>query len=546
MDERAQSATLGTLLVISITVVAATATVGAAVFALDESRTQANEERASIAAAQFDSAAALVAFSDTNGATTVDIGNADRVSVVDSGTMWVNRTYEQSDGTNTTETLVDEQLGAVEYETDGDTLAYQGGGVWRQGDGYARMVSPPEFDFNENTLTLPVVSVSTTETPARFSGDSVRLSSNGSRTTFPSPDTGTNPVENSELEIKVESKYYRAWGRYFERRVGGDVTIDDTEETASVTLKTEYDNTITYGVASTAASGFDLKGGGGSRTFLDSYDSSTGDYATSQQEEDGRIVAGGNVNIRGKVTVYGDIVVPEGNHVDTNKNSHIKKGEILKEPISTQRPAGRVRQKITTVRESNDNADTALADNKLASDEFGSDDSVELTAGDYYIDGDLQLDDQTLTLDTSDGDITLAVTGNIDISNGGKIEVEGSSGVARVYTTGDRFDMNDGTVFVPGDDSTRFWLYGTDDLNGEMNSGSKFIGIYYAPGDDSSLNMHSESEIYGAMAVGEPDLKSGSTVHYDLAAEGLPAYDTDATLFSYLHVSRNEVVVEKS
>ena len=58
--------------------------------------------------------------------------------------------------------------------------------------------------------------------------------------------------------------------------------------------------------------------------------------------------------------------------------------------------------------------------------------------------------------------------------------------------------------------------------------------------------MRSESEIFGAMAVGKPDLRSGSTIHYDLAASGMPAYDSDVTIFSYLHVSRNTVVVEES
>ncbi|PSQ53270.1 hypothetical protein BRD20_03570 [Halobacteriales archaeon SW_8_65_20] len=544
MDERAQSATLGTLLVISITVVAATATVGAAVFALDESRTQANEERASIAAAQFDSAAALVAFSDTNGATTVDIGNADRVSVVDSGTIWVNRTYEQSDGTNTTETLVDEQLGAVEYETDGDTLAYQGGGVWRQGDGYARMVSPPEFDFNENTLTLPVVSVSTTETPARFSGDSVKLSSNGSRTTFPSPDTDTNPVDDGELEIKVKSKYYRAWGRYFERRVDGDVTIDDSagtdgEGTASVTLKTEYDNTISYGVASTATSGFGLNGGGGSRTFLDSYDSSMGPY--TEGKKNGEIVAAGDVSVRGGVTIQGDIVVPAGYDISV-KGGAVHNGEKIKRDFEVNRPAAPVKQQVDSASQSNNNTRTDdISNNKLTGDG-----DVILSAGTYYIDGDLSLAGRTLTLKPSSStEVTLAVEGDIIVGDG-SIEVAGDDdNAARVYMTGDTFSMSGGSVSVRDDKSPRFWLYGTDNLKGSMKSDSKFVGVYYAPGDGSSLKVR-KSEIFGSMTVGNPDLRAGITIHHDTSLEGMPAFSQDVTPLSYLHVSRNEVVVEES
>ena len=85
---------------------------------------------------------------------------------------------------------------------------------------------------------------------------------------------------------------------------------------------------------------------------------------------------------------------------------------------------------------------------------------------------------------------------------------------------------------VLDDASPRFWLYGTDDLTATMSSQSRFVGIFYAPGDRSSLDMRSESEIFGAMAVGKPDLKSGSTIHYDLAASGMPAYDSDVTIFS--------------
>ncbi|KAB7515850.1 hypothetical protein DM867_01525 [Halosegnis rubeus] len=539
MNERGQSSTLGTVFVIAITVAAATATVGAAVYTLDESRTQANEERAGIAAAQFDSAAALVAFGETGQATTVGIGNADSITVSDGGSISVIATAD--DGT--TQTLVDEPLGAVEYATDGDTLAYQGGGVWRQGDGYARMVSPPEFDFNDDTLTIPVVSVTAADLPARFSGDTVRLASGGSETTYPSPESGVNPVEDRELTVRVQSDYYRAWGRYFERWVGGDVTVDDSTETASVTLTTEYDNSIFYGAAATGTSGFNLKGGGGSPTFLDSYDSTEGPYSESQRD-DGRIVATSNVNLGGGVTVYGDVIVPEGNYVNVNGNAEIRNGEVIKQPVEVQRPGGRVTQRVASARDDNNNSNVAaLADNSLAGDG-----DVTLSAGTYYIDGELQLDGHTLTLEPStDEEVTLAVTGNIDISNGGEIAVAGNNdNAARVYTTGGSVSMSSGEVSVLDDASPRFWLYGTDDLTATMSSQSRFVGIFYAPGDRSSLDMRSESEIFGAMAVGKPDLKSGSTIHYDLAASGMPAYDSDVTIFSYLHVSRNTVVVEES
>lgn len=539
MNERGQSSTLGAVFVIAITVAAATATVGAAVYTLDESRTQANEERAGIAAAQFDSAAALVAFGETGRTTTVGIGNADSITVTDGGSISVVATAD--DGT--TQTLVDEPLGAVEYATDGDTLAYQGGGVWRQGDDYARMVSPPEFDFNDDTLTIPVVSVTADNLPARFSGDSVRLASGGSEATYPSPENGVNPVEDRQLTVRVQSDYYRAWGRYFERRVGGDVTVDDSTETASVTLKTEYDNTISYGAAATGTSGFNLKGGGGSRTFLDSYDSTEGAYSESKLD-DGRIVATSNVNIGGGVTVYGDVIVPEGNYVNVKGNSEIRNGEIIKQSVEVQRSGGRVTQRVSSARDDNDNGDVAA----LADDSLAGDGDVTLSAGTYYIDGELQLNGRTLTLEPSaDEEVTLAVTGNIDVSNGGEIAVAGSNdNAARLYTTGGSVTMNSGDVSVPDDASPRFWLYGTDDLTATMSSESRFVGIFYAPGDDSSLDMRSQSEIFGAMAVGKPDLKSGSTIHYDLAAKGIPAYDGDVTIFSYLHVSRNTVVVEES
>ncbi|WP_254808578.1 DUF7289 family protein [Natronosalvus amylolyticus] len=103
-----------------------------------------------------------------------------------------------------------------------------------------------------------------------------------------------------------------------------------------------------------------------------------------------------------------------------------------------------------------------------------------------YITEDLDRTDD-LTLDVSDGDVTLLVEGNIALHQGASIDVVGANetdNVARVYTTGDVGIANGGGgVTVDSGDPGQFQLYGTSDMKFAIGQAS-FTGTVYAPRSD--------------------------------------------------------------
>ena len=133
--ERAQSEVLGTVLLLGLTVTVVGSTVALGGAALDDSQTRADLQRAEGAMTQLDSKTSLVAHGESPSQRASIGSNRGRVSIDDdAGRMRIEA--ETSEG-SANETVTP---GAVVYERDGETVAYQGGGVWRSGGGGARMV----------------------------------------------------------------------------------------------------------------------------------------------------------------------------------------------------------------------------------------------------------------------------------------------------------------------------------------------------------------------------------------------------------------------
>ncbi|MFC6757652.1 hypothetical protein ACFQER_14540 [Halomicroarcula sp. GCM10025894] len=209
---RAQAGPLGFLLVFALVIAATTLIVALGSGAIGGTQETLDEERAEKAMTQLDSQAALVALGNSQ-VQRVDLssGRANSYDVeADAGRMTLSYT-NQTNGNETT--IFSERMGRIRYQTDnGDTIAYQGGGVWRSdGNGNAVMVSPPEFHYRDATLTLPLVTVGSSGTI----GDRAVISNAQTTRYFPNGTKNSaysNPLENARVEVSVTSEYYRAWG----------------------------------------------------------------------------------------------------------------------------------------------------------------------------------------------------------------------------------------------------------------------------------------------------------------------------------------------
>ena len=135
-----------------------------------------------------------------------------------------------SDSGNLNVTLADgtriynEEIGKIEYDKENTALAYEGGGVWRRNTltNASSMVAPPDFDFDGETLTLPVYNVTT---DSGYSGTQILSVRGGNNTRYHPNSTTTNPVGG--VILTVQTDYYEAWRRYLEDEIGGNVTVKE-------------------------------------------------------------------------------------------------------------------------------------------------------------------------------------------------------------------------------------------------------------------------------------------------------------------------------
>ncbi len=242
-DVRAQSEPLGVLLVLSM-VLAGTAlvvTVGGS--AVLDTRQSMDVERAEKGLTQFDSQTALVALGNSR-QTRVPLSRASGASYsVRDGAGRMNVTVTNESTGNVT-TIMNATLGAVTYDDGERTIAYQGGGVWRGDPNGSRMISPPEFHYRDATLTLPLVTISGDRS---LDGQAVVRQSGSATQHFPN-EAQSNPLKDGRINVTVHSRYYRAWGDYFEERTDGYVYYNHTADTVRaelvVPIEEQYDNAV--------------------------------------------------------------------------------------------------------------------------------------------------------------------------------------------------------------------------------------------------------------------------------------------------------------
>ena len=137
-------------------------------------------------------------------------------------------------------------MGSLHYKSDSySTVTYQGGGIWKSTSGGNSMISPPDMEYSEGTLTFPSVNVNGSaggQVQTLQATKDLEYSQQRSREYS---QTMADCSNASMMTITVESRYADVWGEYLEDEVSKNVTYDlnnDNPNNDSVTV------TITEGV----------------------------------------------------------------------------------------------------------------------------------------------------------------------------------------------------------------------------------------------------------------------------------------------------------
>ena len=595
--ERAQSEVLGTVLLLGLTVAVVGTTVALGGAALDDSQRTADLQRVEGAMTQVDSKASLVAHGGSpSQRVRVDVGRGADFRV-DGDAGWMRIEVTTSESPNATNATI--PLGAVVYERGGQTVAYQGGGVWRSRGGRSEMVSPPEFHYRGNdgteTLTLPLVTIGN---GSEGLGDRVVISDTGERPerVFPSPN-GSNPLLGGNVTITVQSDYADAWGRFFETRTSATVT-DLTDRRVEVELRTTTVHpTLSASVSATGRSTFDT--GGVDRLEADSYDSDDGAYA-DQTPSDGaviqtrdqfRLTAGGGGGTD-RITIRGDLIAESYNIPPGQADKLNVTGERRTETAFDDLPSvdGAITARIDAVR---DEDLAATGDYRAGGISLSGTASATIDE-DTYVDGDVSLSDQaTLTvtdgatlhvaggltaegtesridLDSGSGDVAVLAEDDVDLDGNATVRAAGGgqtdlyvddsvalAGTASVTTAADtrlevhntgEIDVDDAASITADEDvSGNLWLYSSAeeiDFDGDEGSGVGFTGVFYAP--QSSAELTDRMSIKGSFtfetfAFDDADID----IHYDESLKTQQPFEGESVpVVSHLHVSTHGVVIE--
>jgi|GEM_PF-865220 flagellin-like protein len=593
--DRAQSEVIGVVLLLGLTITAVGVTVALGSTALADVQSSADVQRIEGAMTQVDSKASLVAHGgSTSQRVRLDPGRNAGVRVDEGAGVMRIEVEAENDAGDLETTTKNVTLGAIVYERGDDRVAYQGGGVWRSNGDGSWMVSPPEFHYRGDTLTLPLVTIDGVD--GRL-GDAavVTGTSNHPEGLFPSENV-SNPLLGGNVTITVESEYAEAWGRFFETRTRANVTqLSPTE--VRVALRTETVHpTLSAGVSAVGRSQFDL--GGIDSLYADSYDSRDEPYdaadpdesATVQTTGEFRLTSGGGGNTD-SIEIRGDLVAESYNIAPGQEDKLTVTGERRTDdsldeadPIS-----GAITERMNRIRDEN-----LAADGETGG--FALDDGSTVTVDDdTYVSGDISVSNGS-TLRFADG-VTVHVDGGISVSEDGRVEFEntvgdsdvrvlvesdfsmqddatlralggnrnqlfvdgavGIRGASAASTAADtRFELyNTGNVNVEdrariaaADDVTKnMWLYSSGDdiyFEGDEGSGIDFAGVMYAPTSDVELKdqmAFKGSFVSGSFAFDDADL----SLHYDESLATLQPFEGESVpVVSHLHVSRHRVTVE--
>ncbi|WP_292469986.1 hypothetical protein [Methanolobus sp.] len=183
-----------------------------------------------------------------------DAYNESRIMIIglSADSTWYNEFYNNSgywnawaDYKNKTDFAgFNASMGKIVYTYNDRIIAYEGGGVWsKYPTGGTIMISPPEFHFNGETLTLPIMQIKGNTSIAGTTDASISIaSSNDPEILFPNTILNSifvNPLDVDKIIIYIQSEFYDGWADYAETLISTTATLDYENKTAIIELDTE-------------------------------------------------------------------------------------------------------------------------------------------------------------------------------------------------------------------------------------------------------------------------------------------------------------------
>ena len=219
----------------------------------------------------------------------------------------------------------------------------------------------------------------------------------------------------------------------------------------------------------------------------DSFNSDSGSYAATQLNEYGNVGSNGNIRMANTADVYGDASTSGG--TISLDGSAVVYGD-------TSSSAPEVDMNMTPQSEfdwaeSNNNAPFGFSgDFDYNSTTYALNlnnmyDTVTLSSGVYYF-STFSLRNQSALLLAPGAEVTIYMTGNLDLEQGSSINPGGTAADLIIYSQGTELNINNGTEFQAG-----FW------------------------GPDTYISIEQNTDVYGSIVGGVVSIANSACVHFD-------------------------------
>lgn len=509
-SEQAQSTVIGVVLLIGMV---ATISVGILLVASDgmtAAEQQSEQKQIEQSFVQLSQTMTTTATAtDVSQSMNFDAGDHGAIMQTEAGNITIDANYlnesEQYNGEGSPLVI---PIGAIEYQSsEGPTVAYQAGGVWRGTGSDTQMLSAPPLSYKNETLILPVTSVS--EDQELGSGD-IRLAHTDTES------YGSIPLENETVTMTIYSDYSKGWETYFEEQVGGAVVqeSDHTGDTPFVRVAlTDLDADGAFD------SGLTVSNRAGEQGGVDHIES----------------------NVRyGSMPEMDDIIDQMVTDINTTANR-----SWAADPDNGPWTIGETE------------TDQQFSDGTYFADgiRLGDDDEITFDLADgnatVVVDGNIEMNGGELRVENWSTDT-------------------GRDHRMKIYTTGN-LDFKDGQMHVvPIDDdeidAAQLQVYGTSTLSAGFKKGT-FEGLLYAPSDDfdgpnevlqSNCNgrqvcADSNPSIYGSIVASSVHFQGGNNnnFRYDYDLRETPIdIEPDGYSFppkiTYLNIAQHKIDVEQN
>ncbi len=484
-------------------------------------------------------------------------------------------------------------LGRVEFTMEGRSVAWEGGGVWISEPGGQSMLSPPEFHYDGQTMTLPAVNLS--GTVGTSGSGTVTLSVNSSNTPivhYPTPSgkncrnspapNRPNPMTGRKVNVTIHSPYYKAWGRYMSTLASTTVTYDDAGQNATGRFQSPVVLSPFAG-AVYAADKVELK----NSARIYSYDSTvnTCSQAPTLTDNKGSVDAASEIKLNSAAAINGSANSSSKIDLDTNAKVY---GTCRGSPITLGSGAsctggtagsvvisalpsvdGEISTKIGTYSNptNNDNDNVAvdpgncIQSNKIDNPGGGSAAVCTITGpANIYLTklllgGGANADE--LRINTNGGIVNIAVSASstFDLGQNAAITMYGSNPVRFYLGSGVAPSLGkDSSIFINGggDDANpslrntslmQFWVY-SGGSEWAFDNGVNFTGVVYAPQKD--LRVKNAARVCGALVGKKVTLDNNMAVNYDENLKNVQLFSANFAVVQYLLISENRLNVTAS